>query len=606
MQQSFEDRGDPAATPGRLAELRAELARQGLDGFIVPRQDEFQGEYVAPYAERLRWLTGFAGSWGLAIILADRAAIFVDGRYTLQVRQEVDNTLFVPQHLVDEPPADWIEKNLREGQVLGYDPWLLTPDQVSKFAAACVKAGATLKAVEHNPIDGIWTDRPPRPRSPIDVQPTQFAGRTPAEKLGEVATALTGLGADAALLTLPDSIAWLFNIRGRDVAYTPTVLTQAIVYSEGMADLFADAARFSDDGIDHLAKIAALRDPAELDAALSALGARKARVLVDPASAPERLRCLLQAAGAEIVAGPDPCILPKARKNRVEQEGARTAHRRDGAAMVRFLHWLEIAAGKAKLDEIAVTEKLAQFREATGALKDLSFTTITGAGPNAANPHYRVTRQSNRKLDRNGLLLIDSGGQYQDGTTDITRTVPVGKATGEMRNRFTLVLRGMIAMSTVRFPKGTCGSQIDVLARAALWRTGLDYDHGTGHGVGSYLSVHEGPARINKTDRTPLEPGMILSNEPGYYKPGRYGIRIENLLLVHDARPVTGGDRPMMGFETLTLCPIDRRLIEAKLLDPDELAWLNAYHARVVKELGPLLGERELKWLQKACAPIRK
>jgi Xaa-Pro aminopeptidase len=606
MLQSFDDHENPAATSGRLASLRAELVRQGLDGLIVPRQDEFQGEYVAAYAERLRWLTGFAGSWGLAIILADRAAIFVDGRYTLQVREEVDSALFTPRHLIDEPPPDWVEKNLREGQILGYDPWLLTPDHVSGFKAACGKAGATLKAVEHNPVDIVWTDRPARPRGPIDVQPTRFAGRTPAEKLAEVAAALTELRADAVLLTLPDSIAWVFNIRGRDVAYTPTVLTQAIVYREGMADLFADRARFSGGSIDHLARIAAIRDPAELDAALSALGARKATVLVDPSSVPERLRALLQAHGATIMTGRDPCMLPKARKNRVEQEGARTAHRRDGAAMVRFLHWLEISVRKTKLDEIAVAEKLAQFREETGALEDLAFTTVAGAGPNAASPHYRVTRRSSRRLGRNGLLLIDSGGQYRDGTTDITRTVILGKPTNEMKNRFTTVLKGMIGISTVRFPKGTCGSQIDILARTALWQMGLDYDHGTGHGVGSYLSVHEGPARINKTDRTALEPGMILSNEPGYYKPGRYGIRIENLLLVHEPRPVPGGERPMMGFETLTLCPIDRRLIEAKLLAAGELAWLNAYHARVAKELGPLLGQRELKWLRKACAPVRK
>jgi Xaa-Pro aminopeptidase len=606
MLQSFDDHGDPAATPGRLASLRAELVRQGLDGFIVPRQDEFQGEYVAAYAERLRWLTGFAGSWGLAIVLADRAAIFVDGRYTLQVGEEVDTALFTPRHLIDEPPPDWVEKNLREGQILGYDPWLLTPDHVSRFKTACAKAGATLKAVEHNPIDVVWTDRPARPRGPIDVQPTRFAGRAPAEKLAEVAAALTELKADAVLLTLPDSIAWVFNIRGRDVAYTPTVLTQAIVYREGMADLFADRARFSDDGIDHLARIAAIRDPVELDAALSALGARKATVLVDPSSVPERLRALLQARGALIVTGRDPCMLPKARKNRVEQQGARTAHRRDGAAMARFLHWLDISMPKMKLDEIAVAEKLARCREETGALKDLSFTTIAGAGPNAASPHYRVTRRSSRRLNRNSLLLVDSGGQYQDGTTDITRTIILGKPTNEMKNRFTAVLKGMIGISTVRFPKGTRGSQIDILARTALWQMGLDYDHGTGHGVGSYLSVHEGPARINKTDRTALDPGMIISNEPGYYKPGRYGIRIENLLLVHEPRPIPGGERPMMGFETLTLCPIDRRLIETRLLAADELAWLDAYHARVVKELGPLLGKRELNWLGKACAPVRK
>jgi Xaa-Pro aminopeptidase len=605
MLQSFEDQGKVSDTRGRLASLRAELARQGLDGFIVPRQDEFQGEQVPASAERLRWLTGFAGSWGMAVVLPDKAAIFVDGRYTIQVREQVDVSLFTPHHLIDEPPPRWLEANLSKGQVLGYDSWLLTPEHVSRFQSACAKAGAVLKAVDRNPIDAIWTDRPASPRAPIEVHPTQFAGRTPADKISEVAGQLAALHADAVLLTQPDSIAWLFNIRGRDIAHTPTVLANAIAYREGKADLFVPADRFSEDGLDHLANVTNLHDPADLDAVLADLGARKLAVLVDPASAPERLRALLEHHGAQIVSGRDPCILPKARKNPVEQEGARNAHRRDGAVMVRFLHWLENAALTGSLDEITVSERLARFRDETGALKDLSFTTIAGAGPNAAIPHYRVDPQSNRRLEKNSLFLIDSGAQYEDGTTDITRTVIIGKPTREMCARFAMVLKGMIAVSTVRFPKGTCGSQIDILARQALWRAGLDYDHGTGHGVGSYLSVHEGPARINKTDRTPLEPGMILSNEPGYYKEGRYGIRIENLLLVHDARPVTGGERPMMGFETLTLCPIDRRLVEPDQLRLDELAWLNAYHARVVKELAPLLARTERGWLRRACAPIR-
>jgi Xaa-Pro aminopeptidase len=606
MLQSFEDHRNVAATPGRLAALRAELARQGLDGFIVPRQDEFQGEYVAGYAERLRWLTGFGGSWGMAIVLADRAAIFVDGRYTVQVREEINEQLFEPHHLIDEPPPLWLERNLSAGAIVGYDPWLLTHHHVTKFEAACAKAGATLKAVERNPVDVLWSDRPPRPAGSIEVQPTQFAGRTPAEKLAEISAALAEHRADAVLLTLPDSIAWAFNIRGRDIAYTPTVHAQAIIYREGKADLFADHARFTEDGIDHVEKVAVIREPAGLDAGLAALGAKRARVLVDPDSAPERLRALLHTNGAEIISGRDPCILPKARKNRVEQEGARNAHRRDGAAMVRFLHWLDTAAPKEKLDEIAIAEKAAQFREQTGVLKDLSFTTIAAVGANAASPHYHVTRHTSRRLERNALLLIDSGAQYQDGTTDITRTVILGRSTREMKQRFTTVLKGMIGISRVRFPKGTCGSQIDILARLALWRCGLDYDHGTGHGVGSYLSVHEGPARINKTDRTELQPGMILSNEPGYYKPGRYGIRIENLLLVSDPKEIAGGERPIMEFETLTLCPIDRRLVEAKLLDADELTWLNAYHARVARELGPLLGESDRKWLRQASAPIRR
>ncbi|MGH6874937.1 MAG: aminopeptidase P family protein [Aestuariivirgaceae bacterium] len=597
---------EKAAIPRRLEALRAELKNQGIDGFIVPRQDEFQGEYVAAYAERLRWLTGFAGSWGVAVILLDKAAIFVDGRYTLQVTEQVDSALFTRRHLIDEPPHEWVQANLAKGQVLGYDPWLLTADQVDRFRQAAAKAGGELRPVDRNPVDAVWQDRPHRPNGPVEIHPTQLAGRTAADKLAETARSLEAKGADAAIITLPDSIAWLFNIRGHDVAHSPVVHAQAIVRREGKADLFIEPQRISEEVADHLAAVANTHPREAFISQAEVLGREKAKVLADLSSLPEKVRSAIESAGGEIVSGPDPTVLPKARKNHVEQEGARNAHKRDGAAMARFLRWLESEAPKGQLTEIGVADKLEEFRRSTGALKDLSFDTIAGAGPNAAIPHYHVSRDSDRRLEKNAIFLVDSGAQYEDGTTDITRTVIVGEPAAEMRDRFTRVLKGMIGISTIRFPKGTTGSQIDVLARAALWKAGYDYDHGTGHGVGSYLSVHEGPARINKTDRTLLEPGMILSNEPGYYKPGHYGIRIENLVLVHEPQTIEGGERPMMGFETLTLAPIDRRLVDAALLTEEELSWLNGYHARVAAEIGPLLEGADREWLMRACAPVAR
>lgn len=602
MFQTFEDLSEPAKSPARIAALRAELTRLGVNGFIAPRQDEFQGEYVAAYAERLRWLTGFAGSWGMAIVLADEAAIFVDGRYTIQVRQQVDTHLLTPRHSGDEPAHEWISEKLKPGQKLGFDPWLITADQASRLAAACEKAGASLVPVAPNPIDTIWLDKPPRPRHPIAAHPLKHAGKSAADKLRNLAAEIADKGADAVVLTLPDSVAWTFNIRGNDVPHTPVVLAFAVVETSGHAVLFVETERLTGDVRAHLSGVARTAPPSALEGELRALASRGAKVMIDPAWTPEAIRLALQ--GASIVNASDPCILAKARKNLAEREGARAAHRRDGAAMARFLHWLEIEAPRGELDEIAVVKKLEAFRTATGELKDVSFDSIAGAGPHAAIPHYHVSVQSSLKLEKDRIFLIDSGGQYVDGTTDITRTVIVGTPTAEMKDRFTRVLKGMIRLSMIRFPKGTTGSQLDVLARASLWSAGLDFDHGTGHGVGSFLSVHEGPARINKTDRVPLEPGMILSNEPGYYREGEYGIRIENLILVAEPETVAGGERAMLGFETLTLCPIDRNLVEAPLLEPAERDWLNAYHARVVGEIGPLLQETDLEWLKKACAPL--
>jgi Xaa-Pro aminopeptidase len=584
----------------RVTALRQLFRKQRLTGLVIPRQDEFQGEYVAAYAERLRWLTGFAGSWGMAILTLTKGAIFVDGRYTIQVRQQVDTKLFTPHHLVDEPPATWIAENLKKGDVLGYDPWLLTVDQAERFAAACAKAGAKLQPLASNLIDAIWEDQPKRPTASLSVQPLQFAGQSVADKLAMISKLLAKAEADATVLTQPDSVAWVFNIRGHDMPYTPVVLAYAILRKKGKAELFIDKAKLPEDVQAHLKKSVTIKKPAEFESSLKALG--KSAVQIDGNWAPAKIKLAL--GKAKIINAIDLCVLPKARKNKTEQEGARAAHRRDGVAMSRFLCWLEEAAPRGGLTEWSVAEKLEQFRKDTGMLLDLSFDSIAGAGPNAAIPHYHVDPDDCLPLNIDEIFLIDSGGQYQDGTTDITRTVIVGEPTEEMRDRFTRVLKGMIDVSRIRFPKGTCGSQIDVLARQSLWAAGLDYDHGTGHGVGSYLSVHEGPARINKSDRIPLEPGMILSNEPGFYKQNQFGIRIENLSLIHEAKAIDGGERPMLGFETLTLCPIERRLIDTKLLTRDELHWLDTYHARVLKEVGDHLSGDELTWLRKACPPF--
>ena len=586
----------------RVALLRAELKKRKLTGFFVPRADEFQGEYVPAYAERLRWLTNFRGSAGIAIVTLKKAAIFVDGRYVIQVRQQVDEKIFAPFHLMEEPPAMWIARNLKKGDRLGFDPWLVTADQAKRLSEACAGVGANFVPVETNPIDAVWNDQPARPSAQLATQPTQFAGRTGAEKIKDLRK---GIGSvDAVVLTQPDSVSWLFNLRGFDVPHTPVAAAYAILPAKGKAQIFIAPEKLTEEVKAHLRSNATTHAPKQIGAALKALGRAKARVLIDPVWTPERIRELLVKAKATVVTGPDPVMLPKARKNRTEQEGARSAQKRDGVAVSRFLFWLEKEAPKGSLSELEVAARLKAFREATGELRDLSFETIPASGPHAAIPHYHATQESNRKLVRNEIFLIDSGAQYIDGTTDITRTVIVGTPTPEMKDRFTRVLKGMIGLSLARFPKGTTGSQLDILARQHLWSAGLDFDHGTGHGVGAYLSVHEGPARINKSDRTPLEAGMILSNEPGFYKQGDYGIRIENLVMVHEAKPVSGGERPMLGFETLTLAPIDQRLIDVGLLSEVERQWLDAYHARVLKEVGDYLEGDELVWLNRACAPL--
>lgn len=604
MFQIFDDIADPSLGSERAKRLRDELKRRGLDGFLVPRADEHQGEYVPANAERLRWLTGFSGSAGMAIVLQDKAAIFVDGRYTLQVHDQVDVAVFEPKHLIEEPPVRWIEQNLVEGAKLAYDPWLHTIDAVARLKAAAEKAGATLVAVADNPLDAIWTDRPDAPATPVEPYPLEFAGEAAADKIKRLTNSLMNDDVSAVVLTMPDSIAWVFNIRGSDVPHTPLPLSFAILYEDGRTDLFIDVRKIGAEARAHLKPIATIHGRGKLSQALDELGARKATVLVDPATCASAIYDRLIDAGAEVRRGTDPCELPKACKNVSEITGTRAAHLRDGRALTKFLAWIGMEATKGGVDEIAAAKKLEAFRAETNELRDLSFDTISGTGANGAIVHYRVTTATNQPLRKGELFLVDSGGQYLDGTTDVTRTVAIGEASPEQRDRFTRVLKGHIAIATARFPAGTSGAQLDAFARMALWKAGLDYDHGTGHGVGSYLSVHEGPQRISKMGTVALKPGMIVSNEPGYYKAGAYGIRIENLLVVTSPAMIDGGERPMLGFETLTLAPIDLNCVERSLLTEEEAAWLNAYHARVRETLVSGLDETTVEWLRQATRPI--
>jgi Xaa-Pro aminopeptidase len=602
LYQSFAHTADPAKSAARLAALRKELARQGLAGFLVPRADRHQGEFVPPSEERLAWLTGFTGSAGLAIILKDRAVLFVDGRYTLQVKEQVDLSAVEPVPLAETSPEKWLEKNLKSGMKLGYDSWLHTPGQIEKLEKAAAAAGAELVAVAENPIDAIWSDRPPPPKGAVTRHPQRLAGEPAAKKLKRIGKTLGD--ADALLLSDPHALAWAFNIRGKDVAYTPLPLAFALILKEGKPRLYIDPAKLGPDVRAYLETLAEIAAPSRLETDLTSLGKDHKRIFFDAASAPVKLTRLLKDAGGEPQIGADPIALMKARKNEAELEGTRRAHLRDGVAVLRFLHWFSTEAPKGKLTEIDAAQALETFRRRSRKLRDLSFPTISAAGPNSAIPHYRVTVATNRKIKK-GIFLIDSGGQYEDGTTDITRTLAVGAPSQEMRDRFTRVLKGHIAIARALFPKGTSGAQIDAMARLALWQAGLDFDHGTGHGVGSYLSVHEGPQRIAKSGSAALEDGMILSNEPGYYKAGAFGIRIENLVVV-TPRKIKGAEREMFGFETLTLAPIDLALVEPKLLDAEEIAWLDAYHARVRKALSAHVEPAQRKWLARATRPIRR
>lgn len=604
MFQSFDDGADPSVGPQRLALLRTALTEAGVDGFIVPRTDEYQGEYVPACAERLAWLTGFTGSAGIAVVLADAAAIFVDGRYTTQVRRQVDPSAFAPVAIAETRPPAWIEETLPAGAALGFDPKLHTRAEVRRFETACAAAGATLVPLGANPIDTVWSDRPEPPVAAVELHPESLSGRAASDKITALQADIARAGADVGLLTATDSIAWLFNIRGGDIPHIPVVLSTALVPAEGRPTLFVDARKLSNAVRSGIADVAEVAEPADLAARLAALGGDSRAVLVDPEQTPEAYLRAVEEAGGNLIEAQDPVLAAKAVKTAAEIAGCRAAHHRDGVALVRFLTWLDERADSGGFGEIEAVTALEGFRAETGALKEISFDTISGAGEHGAIVHYRVTNRTDRRAVPGELFLIDSGGQYADGTTDVTRTVPVGTPSDEMRVRFTQVLKGHIAIATARFPAGTSGAQIDALARIALWRAGCDFDHGTGHGVGAYLSVHEGPQRISKLGHVALEPGMIVSNEPGYYQPDHYGIRIENLVLVTPPAPIPGGERDMLAFETVTLAPIDRRLIVPTLLTPDERAWLDCYHLRVQGALAGDLGPKDRAWLIEATRPI--
>ncbi|PKP75059.1 MAG: X-Pro aminopeptidase [Alphaproteobacteria bacterium HGW-Alphaproteobacteria-6] len=604
MFQSFESTARPEQGPPRLAALRAELARAGLDGFIVPRADVHQGEYVAPADQRLAWLTGFTGSAGFAVVLPAVAGVFVDGRYRTQVRAQVDPGHFTPVNWPEVKPGAWLKDHLPAGRV-GFDPWLHTRKDIAELEAALQGSAVTLCPVA-NPVDAVWADRPAAPSGPVTVQPLDLAGEAHEDKCRRIGALIGRDGQEAAVLTLPDSIAWLLNIRGRDVERNPVVHAFAILDARGRLTLFIAPEKLDDTVRAHLGAGVTIRPPAAFAPALRML---KGPVRVDPATAPLQVWRELEEAGITAVPGADPCLLPKARKKPAEIAGMEAAHLRDGAAMVEFLAWCDAEAPKGGQSEISLVTALEGFRRATNRLEDISFETICGAGPNGAIMHYRVTEETSRRVRAGEIVVVDSGGQYLDGTTDITRTIAIGPAAAidpEARAAFTRVLQGMIAISRLRWPVGLAGAHLDTVARYSLWLAGQDFDHGTGHGVGAHLSVHEGPQRLARSGDVPLEPGMILSNEPGYYREGAFGIRIENLVLVEEAPALPGGDaqRAMLCFRTLTWVPIDRRLIDAEALTGPERAWLDAYHAEVAERIGPRVSASARLWLDAATRPL--
>ncbi|WP_062011108.1 aminopeptidase P family protein [Aureimonas sp. AU4] len=605
MFQSFEDASEGRESAGRIARLREALAANGLDGFIVPRADEHQGEYIPASAARLAWLTGFTGSAGSALVLRDKAAIFTDGRYTVQVRAQADGSVFDFVNSVDTPLSDYLTAHAG-GLKIGIDPWLHTIGEVGRLRGILEKVGGELVLLPNNPIDRLWQDRPLPPTGRVSVHPDRYAGASVGDKLRAIRAKLARANADAVLLTDPSSLAWTFNVRGSDVPHTPLPLGFAYIPATGRATLFLDHQKVDAALRSTLSDHAEIVEPMALEATLGEQVPGK-HVLLDPQLAAQHLADVIRKAGGSVVEGEDPARLPRAIKNPTELEGARSAHLRDAVAMIHFLSWLD-GQPQGSLTEIDAAKRLEEIRSQIGEregmpLRDISFDTISGAGPNAALPHYRVNEASNRRIESGSLYLIDSGGQYEDGTTDITRTVAIGEPTEAMRRHFTLVLKGMIAVSRARFPVGTRGMDLDPLARAALWQAGCDYAHGTGHGVGSFLAVHEGPQSISRRGTPVLEPGMIVSNEPGYYREGSYGIRTENLLVVTPASDVPGGDLPMHGFETLTFVPIDTRLVDPELLDKEDAAWLDHYHATVMERIGPRLGEEVRSWLAQATRP---
>jgi len=604
MFQSYEAPEGGQDTGERVAKLREQMRRLKIDALLVPHTDEYTNEYLPPCAERLAFVTGFTGSAGLAIVARKSAALFVDGRYTLQAPAQVDTGIFEILQVGKAKPGEWLGKQLKAGAAVGFVAKLHAPATMDELAEELLRKRIKLKALASNPVDRVWGKQRPRPpRGAVIPHPLAYAGKPAQEKLAELQATLKEEGQDAVVLTFPPSICWLFNIRGSDVAHNPLALAFAILPASGKAELFIDLRKIGPEAKAHLAGLARISEPSALERRLAALKKAGKTVRVSPGAAVWFHRKLRGGKG-RVIRATDPCILPKARKNTVEIKGARAAHKRDGAALVRFLAWLDREAEVGGIDEIGVSKRLEELRRETQALKEISFDTISGSGPNGAIVHYRVTTATNRKLKSGELYLVDSGAQYLDGTTDVTRTVAIGRPTREMQERFTLVLKGHIAIATARFPKNTRGVDLDPFARRALWEAGLDFEHGTGHGVGSYLSVHEGPQAIARQAMVPLEPGMIVSNEPGYYKAGAYGIRIENLLLVAEPEKVPGGERELMSFETLTLVPIDGRLVVAEMLSLGELGWLNAYHARVREIIGPELGAEDRAWLEQATTAI--
>jgi Xaa-Pro aminopeptidase len=599
MFQSFESHASPDQGPPRLQALREKLGAMGLQGFIVPRADVHQGEYVAARDERLQWLTGFTGSAGFCIVLPDVAGVFIDGRYRTQVKAQVAPGSFTPVPWPEVKPGDWVKEKLAAG-VVGFDPWLHTAEEVERLQKALEGTGVTISAVSENPVDAIWSGQPAAPVGKAFVHPEDLAGESHAAKRARLAEGLRKAGQTAAVVTLPDSLCWLLNLRGADVPKNPVLHGFVVLHADGRAEVFVDPAKLDDAVRAHLGGEVLVHPVEGFAAALRGL---KGPVRVDKATAPLAVSDILRSAGVEVAWGDDPCRLPKACKNSAEIAATREAHLRDGAAMVEFLYWLDETLPQGGQTEISVVQALEGFRRATNALHDISFDTICGAGPNGAIMHYRVTEETNRPVRQDELLLVDSGAQYLDGTTDITRTVAVGDPGQEARACYTRVLQGLISISRVRFPKGLPGRDIDALARFNLWVAGQDYDHGTGHGVGAFLSVHEGPQRISRASEVPLEPGMILSNEPGYYREGAFGIRLENLIVVQEA-PALGDNRPQLNFETLTFVPFDRRLILSEELSLAETRWLNAYHAEVLEKLAPRVSGATLDWLKDACAPI--
>jgi Xaa-Pro aminopeptidase len=604
MRQTFDESTDRSFGPKHVPLIRKAMAEQGLDGFVTPHEDEHQNEYLPAANDRLAWATGFTGSAGAAVILKDKAAIFVDGRYTLQVRDQVDQGTFEIRDLVEGGVPAYLETATAKGQVIGYDPRLHSPDALDRLKTAVAKAGSVLKPVSPNPLDTAWGQaRPAQPTAPVAPHPLQYAGEDSASKRHRLGAALAAHGADAAVITAPASIAWLFNVRGGDVIRSPLPIGQAILNSDGSARLFLDPAKVTAELPAWLGNQVRLETPDDLPQAIAELKGKA--VVVDPSLSSSWYFEALDTAGARVGRAEDPCMLPRACKNPVEIEGTKRAHIRDGVALCRFLHWVATDGQANPPDEVEAVSKLEAFREETGALKDLSFDTIAGAASNGAIVHYRPTQRLNKRTEQGSLLLVDSGAQYLDGTTDVTRTMAIGEPSAEMCERFTLVLQGHLALTRVKFPAGTTGSALDALARMPLWAKGLDYDHGTGHGVGSYLGVHEGPHRIAKQpNMVALRAGMIVSNEPGYYKEGAYGIRIENLQFVTEAAVPKGGERPMLGFEALTLAPIDRRLVVKAMLTPEEQAQLDAYHARVLAVIGPLAPPEVRAWLEDVCTPL--